>query len=105
LYFDHKKEGLERLELGFIDDDFLQMYGRNTFDDIEAYNFKMKTWYDDDVTWRGLASKTHEKTETEIIDMFQEFDSHMASNAVLGKIRGKSSPETIRAAARTHQRA
>lgn len=99
VYFDHKKEGIERLELGFIDDDFLQMYGRNTFDDVEAYNFKMKTWYDDDVTWRGLASKTHEKTETEIIDMFQEFDSHMASNAVLGKIRGKSSPETIRAAA------
>ena len=99
IYFDHKKEGLERLELGFIDDDFLKMYGKNTFNDVEAYNFKMKTWYDDDVTWRGLASKTHVKTEQEIVDMFQEFDSHMASNAVLGKIRGNSSPEAIRAAA------
>ncbi len=99
IYFDHNKKGLERLELGFIDDDFLKMYGRNTYSDVEAYNFKMKTWYDDEVTWRGLASKTHLKTEDEIIDMFQEFDSHMASNAVLGKIRSNSTPEAIRAAA------
>lgn len=99
VYYTHQKAGLERLELGFIDDDFLKMYGRNTFVDADAYNFKMKTWYNDDITWRGLASKSQVKTEEEIIDMFQEFDSHMASNAVLGKIRGGATPDKIRAAA------
>ncbi len=99
VYFTHQKKGLERLEIGIVDDDFIQLYGKNSFNDVEAYNFKMKNWYDDDVTWRGLASKSSVKSEDEIIDMFQEFDSHMASNAVLGKIRGSATPEKIKAAA------
>ena len=60
----------------------------------------MKSWYTDQITWRGLASKTQEKSEEQIISMFKQLSSHMASNAVLKKIRGTgATPDIIRKAA------
>ncbi len=99
VYFNHPKKGLERLEVGFVDDDFKLLFGRATSKNKAFYDFKMRTWYSDQVVWRGLASKTHVKTEGEIMNMFQNLDAHMSSNAVLGKVRGHPSPEALRTAA------
>jgi hypothetical protein len=99
LYYTHPKNGVERVALGFVDDDFKLLYGKPTFEDKELFDFKMKSWYSDDITWRGLASKHAEKSESEIIEMFSEMTSHNASNAVLGKIRGNATPDAIRKAA------
>jgi hypothetical protein len=99
IYYKHPKKGIERVEIGYVDDDFKLLYGRASYDNKELFDFKMKTWYSDDITWRGLASKSAEKSEDDIIEMFSQMTSHNASNAVLGKIGGNASPETIRAAA------
>lgn len=99
IYYKHPKKGIERVEVGYVDDDFKLLYGKASFDNKELFDFKMKTWYSEDVTWRGLASKHAEKSEDEIIEMFSEMTSHNASNAVLRKIGGSSDPEVIRKAA------
>lgn len=99
LYYNHPKKGIERVSLGIVDEDFKLLYGKPSFDNKELYDFKMKTWYSDDITWRGLASKHAEKSESEIITMFEELTSHNASNAVVGKVGGKATPEAIRKAA------
>ena len=99
IYYNHPKKGIERVEVGYVDDDFKLLYGKASYDNKELYDFKMKTWYSDDITWRGLASKHAEKSEGEIIEMFSEMTAHNASNAVLGKIRGSTDPEVIRKAA------
>ena len=99
IYYKHPKNGIERVEIGYVDDDFKILYGKASFDNQELFDFKMKTWYSDDINWRGLASKHKEHTEEEILHMFKELNSHMASNAVLKKIGGNSSPESIRKAA------
>jgi hypothetical protein len=97
-YYKHPKNGIERVELSFVDDDFKLLFGKASYKDAELYNFKMKTWYQDAVVWRGLASKSQTYSEAELIQMFKELSSHNASNAVLGKVRSRS-PEAIRAAA------
>lgn len=99
IYYNHPKKGIERVEIGYVDEDFKHLYGKASFDNPELYNFKMKTWYSDDITWRGLASKHAVKSEEEIIGMFKELNTHMASNSVVGKVRGNASPEDIRKAA------
>ncbi len=99
IYYNHPKKGIERVEIGYVDEDFKHLYGKSSYDNHELYNFKMKTWYSDDITWRGLASKHEVKSEEEIIGMFKELNTHMASNSVLGKVRNNASPEDIRKAA------
>ena len=99
VYYKHPKRGIGRVEIGYVDDDFKVLYGNSSFDNQELFDFKMKTWYTDDINWRGLASKHAEKSEDEIVDLFKELNSHMASNAVLGKIRSGSSTEAIKKAA------
>ncbi len=97
MHYHHAKNGLERLEINMIDEDFIELYGKSSFDNKELFDFKMKTWYKDDIVWRGLASKNAEKTEPEIINMFKNLNNHMASNSVLRKRAG--SPENIKKAA------
>jgi hypothetical protein len=99
IYYKHPKNGIERVEIGYVDQDFKVLYGKSSFDNQELYDFKMKSWYSNDVNWRGLASKHSVTSEDEIVDMFKELNSHMASNSVLGKTRGNSSAEAIRKAA------
>lgn len=99
IYFKHPKKGIGRVEIGYVDDDFKILYGKSSFDDQALFDFKMKSWYSDDINWRGLASKHATKSEAEIVDMFKDLNSHMASNAVLKKIRGGATPETIKKAA------
>lgn len=97
IYYRHEKKGLERLEIGFVDEDFRTLFGRPSFNNREVFDFKMRSWYSDDVVWRGLASTTAEKTETEILDMFKNLSAHNASNAVVRS--GARTPEAIREAA------
>jgi hypothetical protein len=98
IYYTHAKHGVERVEIGYVDEDFLELFGKASFDDAEKFNFKMNQWYDERVVWRGLASKSAEKSEGEILTMFKELNRHMASNAVL-RNTVDSSPEAIRNAA------
>ena len=99
LYYNHPKQGIERLELSFVDDDFLVHYGKPSFDNPELYAFKMRNWYSDQIVWRGLASKAKYADENEIINMFKSLNTHMASNSVLGKVSSRSTVESIRKAA------
>ena len=99
IYYNHAKNGVERVQLGIIDDDFKILYGRPSFHDKDLFDFKMKTWYSEDITWRGLASKHEVKTEDDILEMFKQLTTHNASNAVLDKVSGIASPEDIRKAA------
>lgn len=98
IYYNHAKHGIERVEIGYVDQDFLELFGKASFDDAEKFNFKMNQWYDDRVVWRGLASKAAEKSESDILLMFKELNRHMASNAVLRNATD-SSPQAIRKAA------
>lgn len=99
IYYNHPKKGIERVALNYVDEDFKLLFGKPSYNNKELYDFKMKTWYSNDITWRGLASKHAEKSESEIVQMFSELTSHNASNAVLGKIRGPATPEAIKKAA------
>ena len=99
IYYKHPKKGIERVSLSFVDDDFKLLYGKASFDNKELFDFKMKTWYSEDITWRGLSSQNKVHSEADIIEMFTELTTHNASNAVLRKVGSKATPETIRKAA------
>lgn len=99
IYYKHPQKGVERVELSYVDDDFKALFGEPTYDDYEVYEYKMKNWYSDDITWRGLASKGREKSEKEIIDMFKTLSPHNASNAIIKKTRDNPTPEAVKAAA------
>jgi hypothetical protein len=98
IYYKHPKNGVERVEIGFVDEDFKDMFGIATFNDPNKFKYKMDNWYREDIVWRGLASKSAEKSDSEIINMFKELNLHMASNAVLRKV-SKNDPKAIKAAA------
>lgn len=95
IYYNHPKKGVERVALSFVDDDFIELYGKASYHNKELFDFKMKTWYSEDITWRGLASTYAEKSEQEIVTMFKQLTTHNASNSVLKKILNRS-PEEIR---------
>lgn len=99
IYYNHPKHGIERVALNFVDDDFKLLFGKNSYQNKELFDFKMKNWYSEDITWRGLASNQVEKSEADIIKMFQEFTEHNASNAVLRKISRINVSDEIRKAA------
>jgi len=90
IYFDHQKKGLERLGLGPVTREFKDVYGKAVSADPLLYERKMSQFYDDQVVWRGLASKNSVKSEEELINFFRESNNHMASNAVLGKRLSKA---------------
>lgn len=100
VYYDYKrykgKERVERLQLGIVGDDFKQMYGRATYNDPKAYQYKMDEWYKDEINWRGLAARSEAqvKSEEEIVGMFKQMSPHMTSNHVLGA--RTADPEAIR---------
>tara|TARA_R110002072_G_scaffold64203_1_gene159110 strand:+ start:83294 stop:89974 length:6681 start_codon:yes stop_codon:yes gene_type:complete len=89
-YYDYRrykgKERVERLQLGVADQDFRALYGEGSYDDPLKYNYKMNTWYKDEVNWRGLATLAGRtpKSEAELVGMFKQLSPHMTSNHVLG---------------------
>lgn len=96
LFFDHQKKGLERIGLGPVTKEFKEAYGRTVATDPMLYQRKMDQFFDDQVVWRGLASKNHVKSEEELINFFRQTNNHMASNSILSK--RLSSAEDIRKA-------
>lgn len=99
IYYRHEKNGLERVSVNYVDNDFKTLYAKPTYQDKDLYEFKMNTWYSKDIIWRGLADRNRPPSEKEIVNMFAILTPHNASNAVLNKIRGNHSPDTIRRAA------
>lgn len=99
LWYHGNKKGLERLELGLADKDFISFFQRRTYADASAWSYKMKRWYSsDELMWRGLASLDRVVPESEILQKFKDFDPHMVSNSVLNNM-GRGSPAEIQAAA------
>jgi hypothetical protein len=98
LYYHHPKNGLERVAIGYVDEDFKILFGRATYHDKKLFEFKMKTWYSEEINWRCLSHKQLEKSEEEIIEMFKQLSTHNASNAILTKVRSNPSAENIRIA-------
>ncbi|GEM_PF-2115974 len=101
IYYDYRgkagKNRIEELSMGMPDDDFKSLFGRSTFENPEAYQFKMNNWYEDEVNWRGLATRNSAgvRSEEGVLDMFRELDKHMTSNNILRTVKG-SDPASIR---------
>ncbi|MCF8059711.1 MAG: Fic family protein [Bacteriovoracaceae bacterium] len=101
IYYDYRgKAGqnrIEELSLGMPDDDFKNLFGRATFENPEAYEFKMRNWYEDEVNWRGLATRNSAgvRSQEGILDMFRVLDKHMTSNNILRTVQGND-PNAIR---------
>ncbi|MCP4913656.1 MAG: hypothetical protein GY909_11120 [Oligoflexia bacterium] len=89
-YYDYRrykgKERVERLQLGVADEDFRALYGHSSYEDPVKYAYKMDTWYQEQVNWRGLATLQGRtpKSEAELVGMFKELSPHMTSNHILG---------------------
>lgn len=99
LWYHSNKKGLERLELGLADKDFISFFQRRTFADASAWNYKMSRWYSkDELMWRGLANLDRVVPESEILHKFKDFDPHMVSNSVLNRM-GRGTPAEIQEAA------
>jgi hypothetical protein len=101
IYYDYRgkagKNRIEELSMGMPDDDFKNLFGRSTFENPEAYQFKMNNWYENEVNWRGLATRNSAgvRSEEGVLDMFRQLDKHMTSNNILRTVKG-SDPASIR---------
>ncbi|OUR98675.1 hypothetical protein A9Q84_04485 [Halobacteriovorax marinus] len=83
--FDHKKEGRQEIELPFIDNDFIKMFGKNTSSDKEAFDAKMKLWYNEkQIVWRGQAHLQGVISDGGIVNMFKDIHHMGVSNQSLG---------------------
>lgn len=105
IYYDYKnrrngKERVERLRLGLVDDDYKAMFGVSSFDDPVKYQHKMDSWYDEEINWRGLATRNPAgvRGDEGILDLFRELDMHMTSNNILRTVKS-GKPKDIKAAA------
>ena len=88
--FTHKKEGLQEVNLSFVDRDFKAKFGEGAFRDKADWDAKMNLWYQDSVVWRGLSYR-RDVDETEIKNIFTQIHSQMTSNNVAKQIRGNMS--------------
>lgn len=93
--FTHKKEGLQEVNLSFVDRDFKKTFGAKTYRSKADWDSKMKLWYQDSVVWRGLAYR-REVDEAEIVKIFTEVHSQMTSNNVAKQIRGNMNQDQLK---------
>ena len=93
--YTHKKEGLQEVNLAFVDRDFKVAFGQGAFRDVNDWNAKMDLWYQDSVVWRGLAYRRGVE-ESEIKKIFSEIHPQMTSNDVAGKIGGNMSQSKMK---------
>lgn len=94
--FVHNKEGLQEVNVNFVDRDFAKLYGEKTFKNKEIWQAKMDQWYMDQTVWRGLSYRNKDMSEDEIVGMFSNFHYQMTSNNVARKINSNTSGEEIR---------
>ncbi len=92
----HQKEGLQEVNLHFVDRDFAQLFGEKTYRNKKIWQAKMDQWYLNQTIWRGLSYRSSEVSDSEIIGMFTEFHRQMTSNNIVKKINRNTSPEDIR---------
>ncbi|PIK13867.1 Fic family protein [Halobacteriovorax sp. JY17] len=93
--FTHKKEGLQEVNLAFVDRDFKATFGEGAFRNSQDWDAKMALWYQDSVVWRGLAYR-RDVEESEILKIFREIHPQMTSNDVAKKIRGNMSQKQMK---------
>ncbi len=93
--FTHKKEGLQEVNLSFVDRDFKVAFGEGAYKNTEDWNAKMSLWYQDSVVWRGLAYR-RDIEESEILKIFREIHPQMTSNDVAKKIDRTMSQEKMK---------
>lgn len=99
LYYIHPENGIERVAVGYVDEDFKFLFGKPSFNNKELFDFKLKTWYSDEINWKGVPTSNSEVTESQIVQMFTELTPAHASDSVLKKAGMSSSPEQIRKSA------
>jgi hypothetical protein len=93
--FTHKKEGLQEVNLSFVDRDFKATFGHGAYKSKADWDAKMDLWYQDSVVWRGLSYR-RDVDESEIINIFTQIHSQMTSNNVAKQIRGNMSQDDMR---------
>lgn len=93
--FTHKKEGLQEVNLSFVDRDFKVAFGEGAYKDTSDWNAKMSLWYQDAVVWRGLSYR-RDVEESEILKIFTQIHPQMTSNDVAKKINGNMSQKKMK---------
>ncbi|GAB4013509.1 MAG: hypothetical protein Fur0010_10420 [Bdellovibrio sp.] len=96
LFFEHEKNGREKLGLNFVDVDFMASFANKSFKNIDMYNFKMQRWYSDETIWRGLSRQDKEIQESEIVSMFSNVHYQFSSNAVMGRLSPRLNDAQVR---------
>ncbi len=94
----HSKEGLQEVNLHFVDRDFSTIFGKNTFSNANVWKAKMDQWYYDKVIWRGLSYKRI-FPEEEIISMFTDFHQLLYSNSLLKQVGNTREVKQVKNAA------
>lgn len=82
-FYATKYEGEHEIGIHFVDHDFMETFGVPFFGNVEKWQAKMKTWYSDEMLWRGMSNTNKEVSEKEIVGMFKNISSHMVSNNIL----------------------
>lgn len=71
--------------LNFVDPDFEFLFGKSMAHAPELWQLKRDLWYHDDVVWRGMVDFETKAKDADLVKMFYEPSTHMASNAVVAK--------------------
>ncbi|WP_372651258.1 Fic family protein [Halobacteriovorax sp.] len=93
--FTHKKEGIQEVNLSFVDRDFKVAFGHKAYRSTEDWNAKMSLWYQDSVVWRGLAYR-RDIEESEILKVFTDIHPQMTSNDVAKKVNRNMSQNEMK---------
>ncbi len=97
IVYDRKKTGREFLALEFADISFMDSFANKSYLDVDKWQFKMDRWYENIIQWRGLASKSKERSEEDILGMFKNLDKNLVSNNVARNIFSHTNPDHIKA--------
>lgn len=96
MYYDHQKNGREKLGLNFVDVDFMASFANKSFKNSKQYKAKMERWYSDETIWRGLSRQDKAIKEDEIISMFSQIHYQFSSNQVMGQMRPNMKDSDVR---------
>lgn len=95
LFYVHPRQGEHQVALHLADLDFIQSFADQSFRNAEQWTAKMDSFYDKQVVWRGLANRSRETTEDELLNMFVEPNSHFVSNNVARQLTNRTTPEKM----------
>ena len=98
IYYEHPKKGIERVEIGFVDDDYRFLFGEPSYANKDLYTYKMKNWYSEQLSWRGYSSKTKVYSDDEILSHFTQINPNLVSNRTRAKIESGADPTEVKMA-------